>query len=278
MGQKSLPRDVEPMPGLVPWIGGKRALGRRLAAMIDATEHATYAEPFVGMGGVFFRRRRRAKGEAINDRNGEVANLFRIVQRHPDALVGALDWMLSSRAEFARLLKVEPSTLTDIERAARTYYIQHNSYAAKPGSPTFSSGVADARMLDPAMAIVRLRRAHARLARATIECLDYATFIERYDRALTLFYIDPPYWGDEKLYGRGLFERADFQRLAEQLAGIEGRFIMSSSDRPEIRAMYAAFRIDTAETVYHAGGGRTVTELVISGPGRRRFWARSKGL
>ncbi|XER23793.1 hypothetical protein AB6B39_01680 [Algimonas porphyrae] len=34
------------------------------------------------MGGVFLRRRSRPKAEIINDANGEVATLFRILQRH----------------------------------------------------------------------------------------------------------------------------------------------------------------------------------------------------
>lgn len=260
---------VEPLPGLVPWIGGKRMLARRLAAAIDAADHVTYAEPFVGAGGVFFRRRWQPKAEAINDRNGDVANLFRIVQRHPGALVEALTWAISARAEFQRLVKVDPTTLTDIERAARTYYLQQNAYAAKVGGATFSAGVGERRMLDPARAVDRLRRAHARLSRATIECLDFETFIERYDRPTTLFYLDPPYWGSEKVYGRGLFERADFVRLAEQLGGIAGRFILSIGDRPELREMFAAHRIDTVDVVYSAGAKRT-TELIISGPGRGR--------
>ena len=42
---------------VAPWIGGKRNLARRICARIEATSHDTYAEPFVGMGGVFLRRR-----------------------------------------------------------------------------------------------------------------------------------------------------------------------------------------------------------------------------
>ena len=68
---------------------------------------------------------------------------------------------------------------------------------------------------------------HQRLAGVVIERLPYADLIRRYDAPGTLFFLDPPYWGCEGDYGLGVFERADFERLAEQLAGIAGRFILT---------------------------------------------------
>ena len=47
---------VDPLPGLAPWVGGKRNLASRLVARIEKVPHSCYAEPFLGMGGVFFRR------------------------------------------------------------------------------------------------------------------------------------------------------------------------------------------------------------------------------
>jgi DNA adenine methylase len=59
-----LVRPVSPPAG---YIGGKRNLSRRICAIIEATPHTSYAEPFVGMGGIFLRRARRPRAEAIND-------------------------------------------------------------------------------------------------------------------------------------------------------------------------------------------------------------------
>ena len=64
------------------FVGGKRRLGELLARRIEAVPHETYAEPFVGMGGVFFRRRWAPRREVINDISRDVATLFRILQRH----------------------------------------------------------------------------------------------------------------------------------------------------------------------------------------------------
>lgn len=77
--------------------------------------------------------------------------------------------------------------------------------------------------------------------------------LARYDKPGTLFYLDPPYWGCEGDYGAGLFERADFQRLAEQLGGLKGKFILSLNDRPEVRETFANFRVEAVRTRYTIG-------------------------
>lgn len=65
------------MGGVAPYLGGKRNLARLLVDRINAMPHECYAEPFVGMGGVFFRRTRAPVLEVINDRSRDVAIFFR---------------------------------------------------------------------------------------------------------------------------------------------------------------------------------------------------------
>ncbi len=112
---------------------------------------------------------------------------------------------------------------------------------------------------------------HARLAGVVIECLDFGEFIRRYDTPGTLFYLDPPYWGSEGDYGKALFERADFQRLADVLAGIKGRFLMSINDVAEIRTIFAWAQLEEVATTYTIAGKGTskpAAELLIRGRGR----------
>lgn len=251
------------------YIGGKRNLAARIIERVEAIPHRTYAEPFLGAGGVFLRRPAGARSEVVNDISREVATFFRILQRHYTPFMDMLRYQLTSRAEFERLLKVDPDTLTDLERAARFLYVQRNSYGSRVRSPSFGvspglPGRFNVTRLGPI-----LEDLHARLAGVVIECLPYGEFIARYDRAETLFYLDPPYWGSETDYGRGLFSREDFGRLAEQLAGIKGRFILSLNDRPEVRATFGGFRIEEVATTYAIGGRRSpggTPELLITGP------------
>lgn len=60
------------------------------------------------------------KVEVINDISRDVWGLFRVVQEHFPYFVDFLRFRLASRAEFERLLDVDPTTLTDIQRAARS--------------------------------------------------------------------------------------------------------------------------------------------------------------
>ena len=99
--------SLTPCPPARPvaaYLGGKSMLAGRLIARIAAIPHDTYAEPFVGMGGVFLRRPFRAKSEVINDISADVVVLFRVLQRHYVALMDMLRWQLTSREEFGRLL------------------------------------------------------------------------------------------------------------------------------------------------------------------------------
>ena len=67
--------------------------------------------------------------------------------------------------------------------------------------------------------------------------------VKRCDRPGTLFCLDPPYWGSEDYYGKKLFERADYKRLAEQLAAIKGRFVLSLNDTPGVRTVFSQFKM-----------------------------------
>src|SRR3989338_5289435 len=114
----SLTADQKARP-VAPWLGGKRNLAKRICALIDADDHRTYAEPFVGMGGIFLRRSQRAQAEFINDRGRDVYNLFRVIQ---DPSVPFLDLLRSqtpTQANFTRLFGVDPEPLPDMQRAAR---------------------------------------------------------------------------------------------------------------------------------------------------------------
>ncbi|MGH1577691.1 DNA adenine methylase [Planktotalea sp.] len=235
---------------VAPYLGGKRNLAKRICAIIDADNHTTYAEPFVGMGGIFLRRTKQPKSEYINDAGRDVYNLFRVLQEHYVAFLDMLRFQITTQANFIRLTKVDPETLTDLQRAARFLYLQRTAFGGKPSGQNF--GVATDRPARFNLTTLEsdLEALHERLSGVTIMCVDYSNFIARMDRKHTLFYLDPPYWGCENDYGKALFERADFERLAEQLKGIKGRFVMSINDVPEIRETFAAFHMSEVSTTY----------------------------
>ena len=109
------------------------------------------------------------------------------------------------------------------------------------------------------------RHAHRRLTSVVIECLPYQEMIARYDSTETLFYLDPPYWGCENDYGKGIFSRSDFESLSDQLDTISGRFILSINDTPEVRKIFRKFELSPVQLNYQISGKATpAKELIIS--------------
>lgn len=263
------PRPAARLAGAAPYQGGKRNLARCLIDRISAIPHRTYAEPFVGMGGVFFRRPEAAPAEVINDRSRDVATFFRVLQRHYVPFLDVMRWQLTTRAEFERLVHTNPDTLTDLERAARFYYLQRTAFGGKVRGRTFGVAVGAPGRFDLSKLVPQLEELHTRLRGVVIECLDFGEFLQRYDREETLFYLDPPYFGCEADYGRDLFARADFERLAGVLRGLRGRFILSLNDTPEVRSIFAGFAIEAVSTTYTlaVAGAKPAREVVISNTG-----------
>lgn len=258
---------VSPTLPVAPWLGGKRNLARRICAILDVTPCETYAEPFVGMGGVFLRRQARPRAEVINDAGRDVANLFRILQRHYIQFLDVLRFGLTTRAEFERLVATDPATLTDLERAARFLYLQRTAFGGKVTGRNFGVSVGRPGRFNLTTLEPMLEELHTRLSGVVIECLDFGAFVSRYDSAGTLFYLDPPYWGCEDDYGKALFARDDFTRLASQLARMRGRFLLSINDVPEIRDLFRWAQIAPVTTSYSVGSGAVPrTELLIAGP------------
>ena len=78
---------------------------------------------------------------------------------------------------------------------------------------------------------------HLRLHQVTIERLDWAACVERYDRSRKLFYLDPPYWGTEGYDVPIGLEQYD--RMAELLKSMKGRAVVNVNDLPVMRRAFA---------------------------------------
>ena len=262
---------LEPVATVRPpaaYIGGKRMLAKRLVSIINAVPHETYAECFVGMGGVFFRRDRRPKAEIINDWSEDVSNLFRILQHHYVAFLDMLRFQLTTRSGFEKLLALEPRSLTDLQRAARFIYIQRLSFGGKVSGRHFGVSPATAARFDLSKLVPVLEAIHERLASVVIERLPWQEFLARYDRPGTLFYLDPPYFGSESDYGAELFDRSQFEEMAGMLRGLRGRFLLSLNDHVEVRRIFDGFEFrkeDVRWTLSGNDNAKIAGELIISG-------------
>lgn len=242
--------SVTPVNPVAPYLGGKRNLAKRIIARINEIEHHTYAEAFVGMGGVFLRRDHKPRAEVINDYSREVYNLFRVIQQHYAYFIDYLKFRLTTRAEFERMSDINPNTLTDIQRASRFLYLQRTAFGGKISGRNFGVSADRPARFDVTKLGPMLEDLHTRLSGVVLECLPYQDFIRRYDKPGTLFYLDPPYYGNEGDYGKDMFSREDFEVLASLLRTIKGRFILSLNDHPDVREIFKAFDIEAVTTTY----------------------------
>ncbi len=224
------------MIGPLSYIGGKRRIARRLLSLIPA--HTTYVEPFAGGAQVFFHKP-RSKVEVLNDLDDEIVNFLRICQRHPQELARTLRWQPASRRLFAWHQRQPPETLTDIERAARFFYLQKNAWSGKRTRQNFHFAVTKPPSYTPSSLATRLAEVAERLDHVQLEALPYDAVFAQYDRPTTFFYCDPPYVGVD-LYQHN-FSDEQFEQLARQLRSLKGQFLLSINDCPKARAWFEGF-------------------------------------
>ncbi len=249
------------MVGPLPYIGGKNRLATKIISMLP--EHTTYVEPFAGGGQVLFHKP-PSNVEVLNDRDYDIVNFFRVCQWHYEELIRYLRYCLASRSLHELHVKTNPDTLTDIQRAGRLLYLQKNSFGGLVLKQRFHYGVTHPSNYNPERIPEIIEKAHQRLQRVQIECLPYEQILEKYDRPTTVFYLDPPYWGP-KLY-RFNFTEEDFRLLAERLAKLKGKFILSLNDRREVREVFNAFHIVSCRITYTAkrNASKAFDEVLIT--------------
>jgi DNA adenine methylase len=248
------------MIGPLSYIGGKNRLASLIIGQIPP--HKTYVEPFAGGAQVFFHKP-TSNVEILNDLSDDIVNFFRICQSHAPELIRYVQYMVAARSWFDLLQKTDPQTLTDIQRAARFFFLQKVDYGGLVAHRNFALQVVQSTHWSPDRIPNLIENTARRLQNAQIEALPYQQIIRKCDRPSTFFYFDPPYYG-KKLYQFN-FEEKDFRELAGLLTGLKGKFILSLNDVPEVRNIFRGFRMQAIQLAYSAQQkvGNRYSELII---------------
>lgn len=242
---------------IIPWIGGKRKLADHLLPLFP--EHTCYVEPFCGAAALFFLKQ-PSQVEVLNDINGDLVNLYRVVKHHLEELYKQFKWVLTSRQNWEWLQSTPPETLTDVQRAARFLYLQKLAFGGRVDGQSFGTATTSRPRFNVFSLEQDLADAHFRLANTTIESLPWAEVVKRYDRPHTLFYCDPPYWETE---GYGVdFPWSEYEQLAKMARSIKGQMIVSINDHPDIRQLFADFAMVEVEYEYTVGGADNRSKCV----------------
>lgn len=254
------------MDSFMAWVGGKKALREQIVARFPL-KYEKYIEVFGGAGWVLFYKNPGSEQEIFNDYNSNLVNLYRCVRDNPNRLKYKLKYMLDSREDYRWLEKLHRNGLFarfhDYDRAAKFYALVMYSYGhmLKGFSPRAISMWSRFPLIDAAA---------GRLQGVTIENLDFERLIKIYDRPVSFFYCDPPYYHTENLYKDVQFRKKDHERLHDTLMNCQGKFLLSYNDCPEIRKLWnhsdiqmeAIQRTNNLAQRYEAGS--QYSELLIS--------------
>ncbi len=225
-----------------------------------------YVEVFGGAGTVLLNKPPSVE-EVYNDVNGYLVNLFRWVQRDPDALTKKLEYVLNSRAEFQaayeRLYSKDyPESL--LQAAADFYQIHVQSWCGN--GKHYGANFRSIRAGFPI-----LEQAFLRLQRVVVEQWDFEKLLRVYACPNGFYYMDPPYVETERIYNGGeFFSREDHYRIGEIALALPGKWMISYNLHPLVMDIFQKPGIFIEHLTrpnsmaHHQEGGAVYDEVIIT--------------
>lgn len=235
------------------WVGGKGQLLEQMRPLLPE-RFGRYFEPFVGSAALFFHL--RPESATLTDVNAELINSYVAVQKHVDDVIRALEKHEYEETHYYRVRALDPVELSLADRAARTIYLNKTGYNGlyrvnRAGRFNVPFG----RYVNPGFrhpdSLANLRACARALRSVKLAVRDFGEVV-RHARRGDFVYFDPPYvpvseTADFTSYIPGGFGQEQQERLAAVFATLaeKGAYVMlSNSDTPRVRALYARFRID----------------------------------
>lgn len=250
------------------YIGGKGHLVRWILKYIPIEGVRIYVEPFAGAASVFWHLKRPFPVEVLNDLDGRIVNLFRILQDGEKfkELFHRLIYTPYSLVEFRRAIEIMGSSegCSDIDLAWAFFVCQNQGFGGQGGASAGEWGRDLAKNICVGSWRSRLRTLsfwHNRLMGVQIDNRDAIEVIRYWDSAETLFYIDPPYiQGARKSKRLYAYEADDafYENLVDSLLEIKGNAVLSGYAHDIYKPLEVAGwrRVDRETSCHAAGRGR----------------------
>jgi len=260
------------------WAGGKQKIVAKITTLLPPEVHAaTYREPFVGAGSLFFAL--RPKQAHLSDLNAHLINCYVQVRDHPSEVASLLvrhgsrncsDYYYEQRAKYNDDITSSPA------QAARFIYLNRTCFNGifrvnKQGNFNVPYGRKERPLLPTDQ---ELKAVGAALEGAELQVADFCTAMESAERG-DFLYLDPPY---PPLNGTSYFTHYTVDRFSEEhqralAAGVyeldrKGcRFLMSNADVPLVRELYQGFNLhelSVTRFITCSKKRHRVSELVIT--------------
>lgn len=258
-----------PRRPIVRYHGGKWLLAPWIISNLPP--HRTYTESYGGGASVLLRKP-RSYAEIYNDLDGEIVNVFRVVQQHRRRLMQLLMRTPYARAEYSLSFK---RCDDPVEQARRTIVRSFMGYGSNSLNRKVKSGFRANSQRSGTTAAhdwmgypTVLRLIERRLCGVVIENKHAHDIINHHDSKTTLHYVDPSYVhstratrvsGGAHGYTHELSD-ADHECLAEKLHGLDGMVVLSGYRSPLYDHLYTDW--ETMERRAYGDGGCVRTEVL----------------
>lgn len=247
------PSEVAIKPFL-KWAGGKTQLIPELSKYIP-TSFNKYIEPFIGGGAFFFYL--NPEKAIISDSNEELITTYKAVRDNVEEIIEILDGYKNEETFFYKIRALNPSKLSNAERAARLIYLNKTCFNGlyrvnKKGEFNVPYGKRNGEFLNQE----QLRDSSEFLQNAKILHSDYLATLKKYAKEGDFIFLDPPYYpvgkySDFKRYTKEFFYHDDHVILKEEfdrLVKMGCHVLLTNSDHPVVMELYKDYEIKVIET------------------------------
>lgn len=250
-----LAREASPF---LKWVGGKgRLLSQLIPLLPPGVERMRHVEPFTGGGAMFFAR--GPERALLCDLNASLVDTYLAVRDDVESVIGELETLSLAHASgtYYRVRErynAERRALSRNERAAMFVYLNKTCFnGLHRVNRRGEFNVPEGRYKNPNICDEHaLRTASSALQRAEIKHTSFEGLLSL-AKPGDFVYLDPPYepvstTASFVAYGADGFSQADQTRLRDVVDELDRRgckIMLSNSDVPFIRSIYAEYRIDT---------------------------------
>lgn len=213
----------------VTYYGGKQRMIPFILPLIPA--HKKYVEAFAGGAAVFFAKRPSAV-EILNDKNGNVANFYRVMKTDFNRLTSAIEATLHCEHTYKEARKIyrNPGDFTPLRRAWAFWVGSAMSFGGMLFT-SFQIACNSADKGNPGRSTQNkknyFRRTAGRLDGTMILEKDALSVLRKFNQVDTFAYLDPPYIGVNQGHYKGYSEQ-DFINLLDTCSSFKGKFLLSS--------------------------------------------------
>jgi DNA adenine methylase len=225
--------------------GGKSRLKNQLIELFPK-DYDTFVEPFVGAGNIFYSTP-RVKNEIINDLDTDMYIIHTGLQQQPEFINDNIVRYFS-KTEFDKAKnKTDPASV--MYKYKTSFFRQGRNYD---------------KAVDGKKIAMDFTQFKDRLTDVTILNKDFSDVIKEYDSPTTFFYLDPPY---ECAKSQSYYKSVSPNDVYNSLQDIQGKFMLSYNDSPNIRKVFSKYNINELNHKYASRKSSScikVCELVIT--------------